>query len=72
MTPGFSMRGSGTYSETVTREIVCKERCLDCKDQDKVCEAYWNEDFETDDWGCVELEVTCKNCGHGYTYKEER
>lgn len=70
--PGFSMRGSGIYSEDVTREIVCKERCNDCEDQGQTCEAYWDEDLTTDDWGNIEQDVTCKTCGHSYTYKEER
>ncbi len=72
MTPGFSMMGSGIYSETITREIVCKERCSDCGDASKVCEAVWEEDFETDDHGNVEQDVTCKSCGHSYGFKEER
>jgi hypothetical protein len=72
MSPGFSMRGSGIYSEDVTREIVCNERCSDCKDQGQACQAYWDEDLMTDDWGNIEQEVTCKTCGHSYTYKEGR
>lgn len=70
--PGFSMMGSGIYSETITREIVCKERCSECEEDGKTCEAYWEEDFETDDWGNVEADVICKSCGHSYTYSEER
>lgn len=71
MTPGFSMMGSGIYSQTITREIVCKERCEECP-EDKPCENYWDQDFETDDWGNVDEKVTCKTCGHDYTYSEER
>jgi hypothetical protein len=71
MSPGFSMMGSGIYSTTVTSEIVCKERCEDCDQEGKTCEAVWEEDFETDDWGNVEQTVTCKVCGHSYTHKEE-
>jgi hypothetical protein len=67
-----SMMGSGIYSEEVTREIVCKERCMDCDEKGYECPAYWNEDFATDDWGNIEQEVTCKSCGHSFDYKEER
>ena len=70
--PGFSMRGSGIYSETITREIVCNERCNECEDEGKKCDAYWNEDFQTDDYGNVDQSVTCKKCAHDMTYKEER
>jgi hypothetical protein len=72
MTPGFSMMGSGIYSTTVTREIVCNERCYDCDQEGKKCEAVFEEDFETDDRGNVDQSVTCKVCGHGYSYTEER
>lgn len=72
MTPGFSMMGSGIYSETITREIVCVERCWDCIDLNKTCDAVFDVDFETDDWGNVDQEVTCKTCGHEYSYVEER
>jgi hypothetical protein len=67
-----NMMGSGIYSETATREIVCKEQCWDCIDIKQVCEASFEVDFETDDWGNIEQEVTCEKCGHGFTYKEER
>lgn len=66
------MRGSGIYSETVTREIVCKERCSDCDEAGRTCESYWDEDLQTDDWGNIEQQVTCKTCRHSYTYNEER
>jgi hypothetical protein len=71
MAPGFSMMGSGIYSTTVTREIVCHERCEDCDQEGKKCNAVWQEDFETDDRGNVDQSVTCKICGHSYTYSEE-
>lgn len=66
------MMGSGIYSETITREIVCEERCEDCQEDKKVCKAIWEEDFETDDWGNVDQEVTCKLCNHSYSFREER
>ena len=72
MTPGFSMIGSGIYSETATREIVCEEQCWDCVDVKRICKAVFKVDFETDDHGNIEQTVTCKQCGHDYTYKEER
>jgi len=72
MTPGFSMKGSGIYSTTITREIVCEEQCWDCVDIKNICKAVWEEDFNTDDWGNVEQSVKCKVCNHSYTYKEER
>jgi hypothetical protein len=68
MTPGFSMIGSGIYSTTITREIICKERCEDCVTP---CDNVWTEDFETDDRGNVDQSVTCKKCQHGYGYEEE-
>jgi hypothetical protein len=43
MTPGFSMMGSGIYSEDVDREIVCAERCNDCADNNQTCDAVWEE-----------------------------
>jgi len=70
--PGFSMYGSGIYSETITREIVCLERCWTCIDIKKTCDAVWEMDFETDDHGNVEQNVTCKKCGHSYEFKEEK
>ena len=70
MTPGFSMMGSGIYSTTVTIEIVCAEQCNDCPENAN-CEGSWEEDFETDDWGNVEQEVTCKECGHIITVRKE-
>ena len=72
MTPGFSMMGSGIYSETITREIVCNERCEDCKQEGKKCDAVWEEDFETDDWGNVDQSVQCKKCNHSLNYSEEK
>lgn len=72
MTPGFSMMGSGIYSETITREIVCKERCSECEEEGKTCDAVFDEDFETDDWGNVDTDVKCDQCGHTMNYTEER
>ena len=66
------MMGSGIYSETITREIVCEERCFECEDAKRVCKQIWDVDFETDDWGNVDQEDTCKVCGHSYSYTEER
>lgn len=66
-----SMMGSGIYSEEVTREIVCKERCDECP-ENVTCTYYWNEDFHTDDWGNIDQTVTCPVCKHSYTYKEEK
>lgn len=72
MTPGFSMMGSGIYSQTITREIVCKERCSYCEEEGKTCDAVFDEDFETDDWGNVDQDVQCKTCNHTINYTEER
>jgi len=69
--PGFSMKGSGIYSETITREIICKEYCYECDEESMTCNASWDEDFETDDWGNVDEKVTCKSCNHSFTFKEE-
>jgi len=71
MTPGFSMMGSGIYSQTITREIVCKERCEECP-EDQPCASVWEQDFETDDWGNVDQDVQCKKCNHTINYTEER
>jgi hypothetical protein len=62
------MMGSGIYSETVTREIVCNERCKECVTP---CDRYWNQDFETDDRGNIDYDVTCPKCNHTYGYSEE-
>jgi hypothetical protein len=67
-----SMMGSGIYSVTITREVVCEELCYSCVDEKKICKAIWEEDFETDDWGNVEADLVCKSCNHTITYKEER
>jgi hypothetical protein len=72
MTPGFSMMGSGIYSQTVTREIVCAERCNDCEEIGQHCNSVWEEDMETDDWGHLDLDVTCNKCEHTINYTEER
>jgi hypothetical protein len=53
MSPGFSMMGSGIYSEDVDREIVCAEQCRSCED-DKTCDAVWEETLATDDWGNID------------------
>jgi hypothetical protein len=66
-----SMMGSGIYSEEVTLEIVCKERCDDCFGG-QPCLSVWNEDFVTDDWGNISQEVTCELCNHKYTIEIER
>lgn len=66
-----SMMGSGIYSEEITREIVCKERCSDCPDN-APCSYHWDQDFMSDDWGNVEAEVTCPVCKHTFTYREEK
>jgi hypothetical protein len=65
------MIGSGIYSVTETREIVCVEMCWDCIDINKKCDAVFTIDFETDDRGNIEQEVECKKCEHSYTFKEE-
>ena len=67
----MSMIGSGIYSVTETREIVCVEMCWDCIDINKKCDAVFTIDFETDDRGNIEQEVECKKCEHSYTFKEE-
>ena len=66
-----SMMGSGIYSQEMTLEIVCKESCYECDETNKVCEAYWDEDFHTDDWGNIDQQVTCKSCNHIYTIRRE-
>ncbi len=66
----MSMIGSGIYSTTETREIVCVERCWDCIDINKTCTAVFVVDFETDDRGNIDEEVTCKQCKHSYTFTE--
>ena len=68
MTPGFSMMGSGIYSTTITREIICAERCEECASH---CDNEWEMDFETDDRGNVEQSITCSKCEHSYTFSEE-
>jgi hypothetical protein len=69
----MSMIGSGIYSETVTREIVCDERCEECLSEENAtpCDHYWDQDFETDDRGNVDCDVTCPKCNHTYGYSEE-
>ena len=69
--PGFSMIGSGIYSTTITREIVCAERCHDCDAENKVCNNVWETDFETDDRGNVDQDVTCNQCNHSMSFIEE-
>ena len=71
MSPGFSMMGSGIYSVTATREIICKERCNDCADAKQECANTWDEDFETNDSGNIDCEITCEICGHSMTFVEE-
>lgn len=68
----MSMIGSGIYSTTETREIICFEYCFDCIDMKKECSAIYDIDFETDDRGNIDQEITCKQCEHSYTYTEAR
>lgn len=49
--PEGSMRGSGIYSVDVTITVTCPE-----------CENEWDDDFQTDDWGNVDQDVTCPTC----------
>lgn len=58
--PAGSMRGSGIYSEDVTLEVDCEE-----------CEKSWKDDFQTDDWGCVEADIKCE-CGNEFTFKWDK
>jgi hypothetical protein len=51
---------------------VCNERCEQCDQEGKKCEAVWEEDFETDDWGNVDQDVVCAQCTHTINYTEER
>jgi hypothetical protein len=67
----FSMIGSGIYSTTITREIICNEMCGSCEDDKTTCSASWEQDFETDDRGNVEQTVECKTCNHSFTYRDE-
>lgn len=69
--PGFSMIGSGIYSEDVDREIVCAERCNDCDDAGQTCDAVWEETLTTDDRGNIDNDVKCNKCGHTINYTEE-
>jgi len=66
-----SMMGSGIYSTEHTLEVVCKESCNDCQEENKSCSARWEQDFMADDWGNIEDTVTCKSCNHKYTVKRE-
>lgn len=66
-----SMMGSGIYSEEITLEVVCRERCDDCEGS-QPCLSVWEETFATDDWGNVDQEVTCELCNHKYSIKLER
>jgi hypothetical protein len=65
--PAGSMIGSGIYSETITREIVCREWA-----ETDACDNIFIEDLETDDRGNVEQDVLCVKCGVTFTYREER
>ena len=67
----MSMMGSGIYSEVVTEEIVCRERCSDCPD-DKPCDNVWKEDLYTDDWGNIDEQIKCEKCEHSYYFKYEK
>ena len=55
-----SMKGSGIYAEDVTLEVECGE-----------CGKSWEEDFQTDDWGSVQQEITCE-CGNFFTFNKEQ
>lgn len=69
--PAGSMMGSGIYSEEITLEVVCRERCDDCFGG-QPCLSVWEETFTTDDWGNIDQEVTCELCNHKYSIKLER
>jgi hypothetical protein len=64
--------GSGIYATTITREIVCAEKCASCEEIETTCPAVWDQDFQTDDWGNVEQGIECKACKHTINYKEEQ
>lgn len=72
MSPGFSMMGSGIYSETITREVVCSERCIECSEINKTCDSIWEQDFETDDSGNVDQLITCPGCAHSLSFVLEK
>lgn len=55
---GGSMRGSGIYSETVCKTVMCPE-----------CSASWEDDFTTDDWGRIEEEMVCYKCNTDFYFE---
>jgi hypothetical protein len=59
--------GSGIYSTTVTRELVCAEMSVDSEG----CSKVWEEDFNTDDWGNIDENVVCPQCKNEFTYTEK-
>ena len=64
----MSMMGSGIYSETITREMVCAEMSIDSDG----CDSVWDMDFQTDDRGNVDEKVICPKCKGEWTYMETR
>jgi len=67
----MSMMGSGIYAEEVDVEIVCKEYCSDCNN-DQICEAVFTVNLMTDDWGNIDQSVKCEKCNHNIRYRQER
>jgi hypothetical protein len=63
----MSMMGSGIYSVTATREMVCKEMSID----NEGCSKVWSEDFQTDDWGNIDEKVICPQCKNEFYYTEK-
>ena len=63
--------GSGTLSDTITVEIVCYEQCYECTEANP-CDAVFEEDLQTDDYGNIDCEVTCAKCNHKINVKRER
>ena len=55
---GGSMRGSGIYMETVTKEVTCPN-----------CSQSWSDDFQSDDWGHIEEEMICPMCNTDFYFE---
>lgn len=68
MSPGFSMMGSGIYSQDKTVEVECQ--CEECDDQNG-CGHAEEYDFSTDDYGNIDSDVICNKCKHTFNYTKE-
>lgn len=56
-----TMMGSGWMSNCRTAYVTCPN-----------CDKYWEDEFDTDDWGVIDEDIKCFNCELEFRFFEEK